>query len=307
MSSPYVFSGNPLDRAANRRGDEQWLASLERDESSRFLPLWRLNVLIKKGDPPTLGWARGNIRASMDADVGAILLGLDDGVAHFAVDLSHLPDAEAALGLSGAAEFEDVRTALVRCPGEPWGIVAQARSLVDWHSTHRFCAKCGAKTASESGGGLRRCPACDAEHFPRVNPVVIMLVTRGERCLLGRQQGWPRGMFSALAGFVEAGETVEEAVRREVFEESGVKVGAVRYHSSQPWPFPSSLMIGCMAEAQSEDIVMDDREMEDVRWFERGHVLATLDGNSFAGAEPGRLLLPSSLALAYYLIEAWAR
>ncbi len=301
MTQPYIFAANPLDGGAKFRTDPEWLQERVDSPDSRFLPMWKLNVLVKKTDPPSLAWARKSICGSMDSEVGPVLLGLNDGVAHFVVDISSLEEPEKALGLGDLAEFEDVRTAVVRCPDEEWGMVAQARALVDWHATHRFCSTCGAKSVSEGGGSLRRCPQCNAEHFPRVNPVVIMLVHAGERCLLGRQSGWPRNMFSALAGFVEAGETIEEAVRREVSEEAGVRVGAVRYHSTQPWPFPSSLMIGCIAEAESEDIVLDDHELEEARWFSREQIRAAL--NDGGGQDP---VLPSPLAVAHHLLRAWA-
>jgi NAD+ diphosphatase len=296
-----VFSGNPLDRAQQQRLDQQWLQASLADANSRFLPLWKLEVLVKK-DGAGLAWARRGLlsRAGNGANP-PILLGLRDGVAHYAVDVSALADPAAELGLTELAEFTDVRAVAGQLSLEESGIVAQARSLVDWHATHPFCARCGAATAVEQGGALRRCAKCSAEHFPRVNPVVIMLVVRGDDCLLGRQASWPRGMFSTLAGFVETGETIEEAVRREVREESGIDVGKVEYHSSQPWPFPSSLMIGCIGQAVSEQITIDANEVDDVRWFPRELVLRACRGQTDAS----ELFLPPVMAIGRRLCDVW--
>lgn len=295
-----VFSGNPLDRAQTERLDEDWLAASLDDERSRFLPLWKLDVLVKKNGAG-LAWARRGLLARAGQGAAPILLGLKDGVAHYAVDVSGLADPAAELGLAEVAEFTDVRAIAAQLTGEDSGIVAQARALVDWHATHPFCARCGAATFVAQGGALRRCDKCSAEHFPRVNPVVIMLVVRGDQCLLGRQKAWPRGMYSTLAGFVETGETIEEAVRREVREESGIAVGAVAYHSSQPWPFPSSLMIGCIAEAETEDVKIDPHEIDDARWFPRELVLRACRGETDAS----ELWLPPVMAIGRRLCDVW--
>lgn len=296
----HLFSGNPLDRVSSQRMDEAWVAALLADDKSRFLPFWRLNVLIKQ-EGPALAWARRGLLGVMDAEVGAVLLGVREGVAHFAVDLSAMSEPVKELGLDGVADFSDVRLAAAQLSGEESAVVAQARALVDWHSNHRFCACCGARTVSARGGAMRTCGACSTEHFPRVNPVAIMLVVRGDRCLLGRQAVWPRGMYSALAGFIEPGETIEEAVRREVKEEAGIDVGEVRYHSSQPWPFPSSLMIGCTGEAVSEEISIDRTEVEDVQWFSRDTIAKACRGETRAD----ELFLPPSMAIARTLVDAW--
>ena len=295
-----VFSGNPLDRAQQQRLDETWLAESLADARSRFLPFHRLDVLVKR-DGSGLAWARRGLLARAGDGATPVLLGLRDGIAHYAVDVSSLAEPARELGLTEVAEFMDLRAVAAQLSGEESGIVAQARALVDWHATHPFCARCGEATVLAQGGALRRCAKCAAEHFPRVNPVVIMLVVRGERCLLGRQAAWPRGMFSTLAGFVETGETIEEAVRREVREESGIEVGEVTYHSSQPWPFPSSLMIGCIAEALSEDIVIDPHEIDDARWFPRETVLRACRGETDAS----ELFLPPVMAIGRRLCDVW--
>jgi NAD+ diphosphatase len=180
------------------------------------------------------------------------------------------------------------------------GILAMAKSLLDWHRRHRFCSACGAPSAPTQAGFRRDCTACGTQHFPRTDPVVIMLISDGERCLLGRQSRFLPGMYSCLAGFLEPGETVEDAVRRETFEEAGVRVGAVRYVASQPWPFPANLMIGCRAEALGEEIVVDRSELEDARWFGRDEVAAMLDGR-----HPDGLRGPVRMAIAYHLIRGW--
>lgn len=295
-----VFAGNPLDRAQCERLDEAWLAASLDDSRSRFLPMWKLDILVKKQEC-ALAWARRGLLARAPAAPPPVLLGLRDGVSHYAIDVSSLADPAAELGLAEVAEFMDLRAVAGQLSGEENAVVAQARALVDWHATHPFCARCGAPTRMAQGGALRRCDKCTAEHFPRVNPVVIMLVVLGDRCLLGRQAGWPRGMFSTLAGFIETGETIEEAVRREVREESGIRIGSVRYCSSQPWPFPSSLMIGCVAEALSEEIHIDPHEIEEARWFARDAVLRACQGQTDAS----ELFLPPPLAIGRRLCDEW--
>ncbi len=301
MSVIHTFSGNPLDRADALRRDTAWLARVEADFASRFLPFSDLQVLLKGSG---LGWI--SVAEAEAAGNGAppVLLGLAEDVAHFAVDVSGQEDplGRLGLGLGGGWRFEDCRVAAMRlAPGDA-GMVAQARAQLGWHGRHRFCSQCGTGTAPEKGGHLRRCSACDAEHFPRTDPVVIMLIHAGERCLLGQPHGplVRTGMYSALAGFMDQGESIEEAVRREVREEAGIAVGEVRYHSSQPWPFPSSLMIGCHGQAESQDIRMDPEEMADVRWFERSEVLAALNETS------ATLKVPGPIAIAHHLIKDWA-
>jgi NAD+ diphosphatase len=297
-----AFAGSPLDRASHLRRDEDWLKARMDDPQSRYLAMWKLQALIKTGPEPSLAWANADIRESCDPQVGSIFLGLVGDVAHFAVDITPLEKPERELGLGGIASFTDVRAAAGRLPAGEAAILAQSRSLIDWHGSHRFCAKCGEATEISDGGNMRTCVECDAEHFPRVNPVVIMLVSHGDRCLLGRQRGWPSGMYSALAGFIEPGETIEEAVRREVMEEASIQVGDVRYLASQPWPFPSSLMIGCLAEASSEGITVDGHELDDARWFPRDQIQKAIA----AGGGVDGFFVPPPMAIAHVLIRAWS-
>ena len=288
-----------MDRAEHQRRDPAWIARRERDPASVFLPLRRLEVLVHETAATRLAWRTGRWLAEMQVDGPRYLLGLEDGVAHFAVDVSDHPGD---LTEGGARRFIELRGAAVLLPAAEAGIAAQARANVDWHARHQFCSQCGHATEALRGGQQRHCGHCGAEHFPRTDPVVIVVVADGDRCLLGQSRGRlaSQRMFSALAGFMDQGESIEEAVRREVAEEAGIQVGAVRYHSSQPWPFPSSLMIGCHADALTVDLRPDDVEMQDVRWFDRATVLRAL-----AGADP-ELRVPGEFAIAHHLIRAWA-
>lgn len=298
LMEPQIFAGSPLDRAANLRRDADWLKNISADADSRFVPFWDLKPLISPGDAPAIRWLG---RAVLSQDDPGIFLGLGDGIAHFAIDVGSGEATKSALEAHG--EFIDLRTIAPRIAAPETAILAQARSLVDWHARHRFCAQCGQGTEIAEGGGSRHCSNqdCGAQHFPRTDPVAIMLVTSGERCLLGRNGRFPEGFLSALAGFIETGETIEEAVRREILEEAGIEVGAVRYFASQPWPFPSSLMIGCFAEALSTDITVDTEELEEARWIERAEIKDILEGRS-----DGPVFLPPPLAIAHHLIKDWA-
>jgi NAD+ diphosphatase len=283
---PTTFAGAGLDRAAERRADRDWVAERLADPASRAIAVTEGGVVLDAADPSRL--ARF---APRDVPAGEpVLLGLDDGRALFAVALgTPAPGAGRVAGLREAASL------LAQAEG---GLAAHATALLNWHRTHRHCARCGAPTEVAEAGHLRRCPACGAEHHPRTDPVVIMLVTDGERLLLGRQPSWPAGRYSALAGFVEPGETLEEAVAREVLEEAGVTVRAPRYLASQPWPFPSSLMLGFVAEHAAGEPVVRDGELDDVRWFTRAEL-------EDAAAGRGELGLPPRLAIARRLIDHW--
>jgi len=300
--NPHVFAGNPLDRGDTYRRDQAWLQAQAINSQSRFLPLWQLNVLIQAEPETQLGWVSPADIARLDLDVPPVFLGLRDGVAHFAIDVSQLGDPRHEFNLEETWRFEDSRAAATALSSAETGILAQSRAQLDWHKRHQFCSVCGQRTVQSRGGHVRKCMACKAEHFPRTDPVAIMVVTDGERCLLGQSRGRlsRTGTYSALAGFMDQAESIEEAVRREVKEEAGIEVGQVRYHSSQPWPFPSSLMIGCHARALTTDIHIDNEEMTDVRWFTRADVLSALRGD-----HPD-LHVPAPIAIAHHLIKAWA-
>lgn len=289
------FSANPLDRAANQRLDDGWLARQRLSPASRYLLLWKLNVLLQ-GDETTLAWLDGSrLPAALSPE--PVLLGLNDGVPHYAVDVSAIDDPFHELELNGV-RWGEARSIATELPPPDAGIVAQARSLLDWHSRHQFCAACGGRTEPGRGGAMRRCTACEAQHFPRTDPVVIMLVYHGDRALLGRRAG-RAGIFSTVAGFIEQGETIEDAVRREVEEEVGVQVEDVEYVASQPWPFPSSLMIGCFARATSTEYHVDEEEIAEARWFSRDELRDALAGMATDFAVPG------PVAIAHHLIAHW--
>ncbi|MBI3326113.1 MAG: NAD(+) diphosphatase, partial [Nitrospinae bacterium] len=293
----HVFAGNPLDRSQMQRRDQQWLDAQATNPRSRFLPLWQLNVLIHSASETRLGWLSPAEIKRPDIDVPPVFLGLLNGVAHFAVDISQFGDPQHELNLAEGWRFEESRTAATLLSLPEAGILAQSRSQIDWHRRHQFCSVCGQQTVQGRGGHVRQCMACKAEHFPRTDPVAIMVVSDGDRCLLGQTRGRlsRTGTYSALAGFIDQGESIEEAVRREVKEEAGIEVGNVRYHSSQPWPFPSSLMIGCHAKALTTEIRKDDEEMTDVQWFGRAEVLSALKG------ENSHLRVPAPIAIAHHL------
>jgi NAD+ diphosphatase len=300
MEEIYTFAGNPLDRVSQRRQDAAWVASLLDDPKTRLLPLRELKPLVREEAAAELDWQMvAPWRAAIDAGATLILLGVGDGRAHFALD------ASTATAGAGAATV-DVRALAASIPGGEAAILAEARSLLDWHARHGFCAQCGTASAIDAAGWGRRCPNCRAHHYPRVDPVVIMLAVSGERCLLGRGRRRVGARFSCLAGFMEPGETIEEAVRREVVEESGIKIGRVRYLASQPWPFPSTLMMGLLAEALSEEIRIDPEEIAEARWFERDEVRAMVERSRSDEPIPGMATLPPPLAIGHQLARRWA-
>jgi NAD+ diphosphatase len=304
VSLVHTFAGNPLDRGDVQRRDPAWLEAAARAPESRYLPLHQLNVLVDAlGSAPRLGWLSYEDVGRLEVDVPPVFLGLDEqGAACFAQDISSIHDPNHELNLSAGLSFQESRSAAMALPGTETGILAQARAQIGWHQRHPFCSVCGERTEQGRGGTVRTCPGCGADHFPRTDPVVIMLIVDGDRCLLGQSKG-PLvriGMFSALAGFIEQGESIEEAVRRETLEEAGIRVGRVRYHSSQPWPFPSSLMIGCHGVAETTGIAIDTEEMHDVRWFDREAIRLAL-----AGEHP-EFKVPGEIAIAHHLIRAWA-
>lgn len=300
MSDAIAFSGNPLDRAAVQRRNADWVEEQKKRDDARFLPFWKHDPLVKTGDARGLAWTTNAILEAAGDDPHPVLLGLEDDVAHFAIDMSSIESSpEAELGVDGAAKFEDLRAVSGHLSANELGVAAQGRSLVDWHATNFWCPGCGGSTRPRQGGAMRVCGDCSIEHYPRTNPVVIAVVTDGERCLLGRSRGWPAAMYSALAGFVEPGETLEDAMRREVKEEAGIDVGKVDYVKSQPWPFPSSLMIGCIGYAENTKIEVDPLEIESAEWFDRKTIRAALEGKS------DELVVPPAMAIAHHLVREW--
>ena len=300
MEDIYCFGGNPLDRASERRGDREWIAKLLADPNTRILALRDLKPFTRGTGTPALDWQPvGQWRDQIDAGATLLFLGLGDGRAHFAID---------ATGTSVAfdTELADVRALAPAIATGEAAILAEARSLLDWHSRHRFCAQCGSATRVASAGWVRRCPDCRASHFPRTDPVVIMLAIHGDRALLGRNRRRAGARFSCLAGFVEPGETLEEAVRREVREESGIRCGRVRYLAAQPWPFPSSLMMGFLAEALTEEITVDPEELAEARWFPRAEIREMVARAAAGTDDPAQVSLPAPVAIAHHICRRWS-
>ncbi|HYB11771.1 MAG TPA: NAD(+) diphosphatase [Alphaproteobacteria bacterium] len=302
---PNFYSHSGLDRVSHLRKEDAWLEVLVRDPRTRVVPVWRAQNLFRPfanaAEPPAPLMPTVDTAAHLlNGDALVILLGMVADVAHIALDLSHIGDPASVIASTGQmGEFADLRRHGPSLERQAGSILAYARGIVHWHSRHRFCGVCGFETRSAQAGHVRICinPDCNTQHFPRTDPAVIMLVTDGERCLLGRQAVWMPGMHSTLAGFVEPGESFEEAVAREVFEETGIRVGNVHYHSSQPWPFPASIMIGFHADAETTRIDVDRSELEDARWFERRQLLESPEDETFR--------LPRRDSIARRLVESW--
>jgi NAD+ diphosphatase len=320
MAETLNYTGVALDRASAMRRDVAWVAERLADKTSRIVPLWRNRSLVKTGAMPEAVYLTGQAAKAVLAEAAtAVLLGLEDTIAYVAADLSLL-DEDAANTLAGAqggdgtgdCAFEDLRRVGALMAGPDAALLAYAKGMIHWHQRHLYCGVCGALTASRDGGHVRVCTNPDKPHmqFPRTDPAVIMLVEHddpeghGPACLLGRQSRWVEGMYSTLAGFVEPGETLEEAVAREVLEESAVRVTDVRYQASQPWPFPSSLMLGFRARAETAAIRIDGRELEDARWFTPEEVRSF---GEWGDAPEGEKRLPRKDSISRWLIDGWLK
>jgi NAD+ diphosphatase len=295
-----AYSGSRLERAAAQRGDEAALAALAKNGSAGFYLIGGEQVVLKKqgGELDPL-FSPAEAREFGEArDI--VFLGFLDRAPRFGAAL----DAPAVEPLKARSDLKliDLRSIAVQGVVAPEHLppLAEAKAILGWHARHRFCPNCGASTAVAQGGWRRDCPSCKAEHFPRTDPVVIMLAIAGECCVLGRSPRFPKTMWSCLAGFAEPGESIEEAVRREVQEEVGLVCARVTYFASQPWPFPSSLMIGCHAEALTDDIVIDRSEIEEARWFDRAELKLML-----ARQHPQGLSAPPPIAIAHHIIRAF--
>jgi len=301
MKPPNFYAANGLDRVGHRRREPDWLAQQLAHPETLFVPVWRgqnLVASLAEGAPSAV-MVRREALVSLEGE--AVLLGLREARAYFALDLSHLETPLGAIRAEGPIEFIDLRRVGPLLARPDGALLAYARGILHWHGRHRFCGVCGNPTRSAEGGHVRRCvsPECNAAHFPRTDPAVIMLVTDGDRALLGRQAVWAKGQHSTLAGFVEPGESLEEAVAREVREETGIVVDDVAYHSSQPWPFPASIMLGFTARALTTELQVDPEELEAARWFDRGFILGHAEDDTFR--------LPRRDSIARRLIEDWLR
>jgi NAD+ diphosphatase len=289
MENHNVFAGAFVDRSGEKRKDPDWLARAAASGESRFVPVWGERCLVG-GDPlAAILLQRRQVETYIE-ERELIFLGIFRDHPAFAVRIESAAPPFAELG-----EFQELRYLGTVLPPDEANLVAHARALVLWHASQTFCGVCGSSARAEAGGNSRICmnADCRREIFPRVDPAIIVLVHRGERCLLGRQRSWPEGRYSTIAGFVETGESLEDAVRREVFEETNVRVGAVSYHSSQPWPFPSSLMLGFVAAAETDTILLNDGELEDARWFTRKELRS------------GFPKLPFRISIARRLVDDW--
>ena len=298
-----VFAGNPLDHASYQRSDADWVKDKLADPDSLALVLWNGKPMVearKSEKGSQIAYVRAGLASELSPDGEQILfMGLWKDTAIFALDMEG--SADPADGpLEGLGRFEDLRAIAMELPGPDAAILATAKAMFEWRRRHRHCPNCGHASQPIDGGWKRVCNACKTEHFPRTDPVVIMLPVNGERCLLGRQAAWPPGMYSALAGFLEPGESIEEACAREVWEEAGLRTASVRYHSTQPWPYPSSLMIGLFAEVEDGEATADKTELEEVRWFTREEARTLIKG-----ALPG-VRAPGTMAIAAQLLRAWA-
>ena len=313
-----TFGGSGLDRVAHLRADAQALAEARAHPDAASILLWRGKPMVCGPDGDKLAFVtlqHPAIASGHDSTVGQpVLLGMDDTGPLFATDLSGwapegLDTAELNRFLDTSLQsypgfppdhvFAELRQLMTRLSPRHAELAATAKALISWHDIHPFCARCGTRSEATHAGWQRTCPACGAHHFPRTDPVVIMLITHGSDVLMGRSPGWPEGMYSLLAGFVEPGETLEAAVRREVWEEAGVRVGEVGYLSSQPWPFPASLMFGCQGRAESREITIDPVEIEDAIWVSKSDML-----RAFAGEHP--VIKPARKgAIAHFLLHNW--
>jgi len=309
-----TFGGSGLDRVAELRGDVAGLAAaIEKGGASAVL-FWRGKPLVEGDGLDRLARLPADHPVLAEADGAPVLLGCEDGRLIFGHDLSSWtpegvddsqldrfldPTEQRHPGLPQDMAFAELRRIMSGLTPRDAELAATGKAILGWHLSHRFCARCGAESEKAQSGWQRVCGACGGHHFPRTDPVVIMLITRGNRVLLGRSPGWPEGMYSLLAGFIEPGETMEAAVRREVFEETAVRVGEVGYLASQPWAFPSSLMMGCRGEALSDEITIDPHEIEDAQWFTREDIL-----RAFAKEHP--FLAPARQgAIAQFLLRNW--
>ena len=300
MPNRNFYIHRTMDRLAERRGETAFLDKFITNPTTRLLPVWRSKNLIsgpREAPLPSMPSASESWWRELSPE--PVFLGMVEETAYLAIDVGTVEDPDDHPDLAAAGKFVDLRTTGPLMPQDTGALLAYARGMIWWHQRHRFCGVCGHPTASIEAGHQRRCTneACDTRHFPRTDPAVIVLVHDGDRCLLGRQSIWPPGMHSVLAGFVEPGENLEHAVAREIWEESRISVTDIRYRSSQPWPFPQSLMIGFTARATSTDIKVAQDELESAAWYHRDELLASPEDETFR--------LPRRDSIARRLVDEW--
>lgn len=294
-SANNTFVAKALEREHHRRKEPDWLARKMKEPESVFIPVRQSKVLVIDGEAPAPVLLSPEQMAQYKETDSAFFLGEAKGRAYFAVEL----DEKDFGAFERAGRFKDLRAVAPLLSRDDGAILAYAQALAYWHRRNRFCGVCGARNEIREGGHFLGCvnPKCGAAHFPRTDPAIIVLIRYGDKCLLGRQQSWVQGMYSVLAGFVEPGESIEGAVAREIFEEVGVRVKNIRYHSSQPWPFPCSLMLGFTADAEDGRITLDESELEDARWFGRRELREAVENRA--------VKVPPPVSISYRLIEQW--
>ncbi len=294
--NPNWFANNPLLRLNNEKDNGAFITARLASSDSLIVPLWRGDPLMVDGKAAFLSAAA---LSEFPGDPPIVFLGLLEDTAYFGVDASAADSAEAA-PFADIGEYQSLRMAASTVSRSDLAIIGHARWLFEWHRNHSFCAVCGTATHMQLGGAKRQCPSCETDHFPRSDPVAIVLAVHGDACLLGRGPNFPPGYLSALAGYIEAGETPEEAAKRELFEEAGVTLTDVRYQFSQPWPFPCSMMMGFIADTEARDLNLDTEEIEEARWISLADIRALLNGE-----DRGGVFLPPKFTIARQLIERW--
>lgn len=298
-SSRNFFAANPIDRLVDKRRNAAWLAEQISAPDTRFVPIWRTQTFFEAESSALPRFLTATeLPEHLNAE-NMTLLGELNGTVYFALDVETTEGGEAPLWLKNLGAFRDLRAVGLALEPTQGAILAYARAMIYWQRRHRFCGDCGSPTQSTEGGFVRTCTnsSCGKQIFPRTDPAIIVLVRSGDRCLLARQPSWPAGRYSVIAGFVEPGESLEDAVKREVMEEAGIIVGAIHYHSSQPWPFPSSLMLGFIADAITTTFEFIDDELEEARWLTREDIATEV--------KAGTLKLPPGLSISHRLIESW--
>jgi NAD+ diphosphatase len=298
-AQPNFFSTYFIDRVSDKRPDNEWLAAKLRDEATRFIPVWNLkNLLTDEEVPRPVYLPPRDVQDLLPRLESVILLGVTCDRTYFALGLPS-DEGTPPRELAELGQFRDLRWIASKLDERDIALLAYAQAMTYWHCRHRYCGDCGSPTQSLDGGALRVCTndQCGQQHFPRTDPAIIVLITFGERCLLVRKSWWPEGMYSNVSGFGEPGESLEDALVREVREETGLRVDDITYHSSQPWPFPSSLMLGFTAVASNDTIRIDEDELEDAAWFSREDMRSQLLG--------GSLRLPMPVSISFRLIEEW--